>query len=63
MSGFPVQPLGSKRVCLNFSHSRRSGTPCCSATEIAVAKQSITPETVDPSFAMVMKISPGMPSG
>jgi hypothetical protein len=29
MSGLPLQPLGSKRVWANFSHSSFSGTPCC----------------------------------
>src|SRR5207245_2601855 len=50
------------RVWLNFEHNTRSDTPYCSASETAVAKQSIRPETVDPSFAVVMKISPGWPS-
>ena len=30
--------------------------------EIAVAKESIRPEIVEPSFDMVIKISPGWPS-
>jgi len=62
ISGFPDQPLGSNRVWLNFEVNTRSGTPYCKARETAVAKQSINPETVDPSFAVVMKISPGWPS-
>ena len=61
ISGFPVKPEGSKRVRENLSHSRRSGTPCCSASEIAVAKLSIRPEIVEPSLAMFTKISPGSP--
>ena len=35
MSGFLLQPLGSKRVWANFSQSSFSGTPCCSAMETA----------------------------
>ena len=35
MSGLLVQPLGSKRVCANFSQSSFSGTPCCNAIEMA----------------------------
>ncbi len=62
MSGLPVKPDGSKRVWLNFSHSTRSGTPYCSAIEMAVAKLSIRPDTTEPSLAMVMKSSPGVPS-
>ena len=42
MSGLLLQPLGSKRVCANFSHSSLSGTPCCSAIDTAQAKLSIT---------------------
>ncbi len=63
MSGLPVQPLGSKRVWANFSQNSFSGTPCCSAMETARAKLSIRPLTVEPSLAMVMKSSPGLPSG
>jgi hypothetical protein len=39
-----------------------SGTPYCSASDTAVMKQSMRPETVKPHFAVVMKISPGVPS-
>ena len=53
ISGFPVKPEGSNRVRENLSHSSRSGTPCCSASEIAVAKLSIRPEMVEPSLAML----------
>jgi len=42
--------------------STRRGTPYCSAIEIAVAKESIKPEMVEPSLDMVIKISPGWPS-
>ena len=62
MSGFLVKPDGSKRVWLNLSTSACSGTPYCSASEIAVAKRSIRPEMVEPSLAIVMKSSPGVPS-
>src|SRR5436189_3789994 len=50
-----VQPLGSKRVCANFSHSSLSGTPCCRAIDTARAKLSMSPLTVEPSFAIVMR--------
>ena len=39
-----------------------SGTPYWSASDTAVAKESMRPEMVKPCFAMVMKISPGSPS-
>ena len=61
ISGLGDQPLGSKRVCANFSHSSFSGTPCCSDMETDSAKLSIRPETVEPSFAMVINSSPGWP--
>ena len=35
MSGLLDHPLGSKRVCANFSQSSFSGTPCCSEMETA----------------------------
>src|SRR6185369_17773863 len=60
--GFDVNPDGSKRVWLNLSTRTFNGTPYCSAMEHVVAKLSITPESVEPSFAMTMKISPGVPS-
>ncbi len=62
ISGLPVKPEGSKRVWLNFSHISFMGTPCCSASETAVANESIRPETVEPSLAMRMNSSPGVPS-
>src|SRR5438034_142634 len=52
MSGLLVQPLGSKRVCANFSHSILSGTPCCNDSEMAQEKLSMSPETVEPSIAI-----------
>src|ERR1041385_7146398 len=60
--GFDVNPEGSKRVWLNLSTSTFNGTPYCNAIEQVVAKLSMTPESVDPSLAMTMKISPGAPS-
>ena len=60
MSGLFVQPLGSNRTCWNLSTNVFSGTPYCRAREIAVAKLSIRPLMVDPSFAIRMKISPGV---
>ena len=59
ISGFLVKPCGSKRVCENLSTSACSGTPYCSASEIAVANESISPMTVEPSLAIRRKISPG----
>ena len=61
ISGFSVYPYGSKRVRENLSTSKRSGTPCCNASEMAVAKLSIRPEMVEPSLAIFTKISPGSP--
>ncbi len=43
MSGLLDHPLGSKRVCANFSQNSFSGTPCCSAMETASAKLSMRP--------------------
>ena len=62
MSGLRVKPEGSKRMWLNLSTSTLSGTPYCMAMEMAVAKESMRPEMVEPSLDMVMKISPGWPS-
>ena len=61
-SGFPVKPDGSNRVPFSFSHRMASGTPCCSASEAAVANESIRPAMTEPSLAMRMKISPALPS-
>src|SRR5438874_250379 len=55
-------PEGSKRVCANFFTSTSSGTPYCSASEMLVAKASISPEMVLPSLDITRKISPGVPS-
>src|SRR5437867_13187079 len=60
--GFDVKPEGSKRVWLNLSTRTFNGTPYCRAMEHVVAKLSITPDNVEPSFAITMKISPGVPS-
>ena len=60
--GLPVNPLGSKRTWLNLSTRNFSGTPYCRLKLMAVAKLSISPEMVEPSLAMAMKISPGLPS-
>ena len=54
-----VNPAGSNRMWENFEQRSSSGTPYWNASEIAVAKASIMPETVEPCFAIVMKISPG----
>src|SRR5258708_15926510 len=47
---------------LNFAQRTLSGTPYCSAKDTAVANESIKPETVEPSFEILIKISPGRPS-
>ena len=57
-----MKPEGSKRVWLNLSTSALSGTPYWSEIEVMVAIVSIRPETVLPSFAILRKISPGVPS-
>ncbi len=62
ISGLPVKPLGSKRAWANLSTSALSGTPYCSDMETTVAKESIRPLTVEPSLAILRKISPGVPS-
>ena len=62
MSGFLVKPDGSKRTWLNFETSTSSGTPYWSAMEVSTPIVSIRPEIVLPSFAILMKISPGAPS-
>src|ERR1035441_8360383 len=58
----PVHPLGSNRTCANLSTRNLIGTPYCRLKLTAVAKASIRPEIVEPSLAMVMKISPGAQS-
>ena len=63
ISWLPVNPLGSNRTWANLFTRSRSGTPYWSATDTVVAKLSISPETVEPSFAIFRKISPGWPSG
>ena len=54
-----VMPLGSNRVCENLSQRTFRGTPYCIVIEMAVANESISPETTEPVLAIVMKISPG----
>src|SRR5579863_3054659 len=61
ISGLRVNPCGSERVCENLSTSAGSGTPYCSASDTAVANESMSPLTVEPSLAMRRKISPGVP--
>ena len=63
ISWLPVNPDGSNRTWANLLTRSRSGTPYWSATDTVVAKESISPETVEPSFAIFRKISPGWPSG
>src|SRR5262249_18711238 len=47
---------------VNLLTSASRGTPYWSVSEIAVAKESMRPEMVDPSFDIRRKISPGLPS-
>ena len=54
-----VKPDGSNRTCANLFTRSRNGTPYCNATETVVANESMRPETVEPSFAILRKISPG----
>src|SRR3989338_2929869 len=57
-----VTPEGSNRTWLNLLTSTFTGTPYWSESETIVAKQSMRPESVEPSLDMVIKISPGWPS-
>src|SRR5437773_7798161 len=59
MFGFAVIPDGSKRVFSSLSTNTFSGTPYCKPSEMVSASPSITPESVDPSLDILMKISPG----
>ena len=47
MSGVAGEADGSNRVRVNLS-TNSSGTPCCSASDTAVAIESIRPEIVEP---------------
>jgi hypothetical protein len=59
ISGFAVKPDGSNRTWANLWTRSCSGTPYCRATLTVVAKLSIRPEIVEPSLAILRKISPG----
>lgn len=48
-SGSSVRPAGSNRMFVNFSTYVSSGTPYCSATEIASEKASIIPARWSPA--------------
>ncbi len=63
ISWLPVKPDGSNRTWANLLTRSLSGTPYWSATDTVVAKLSIRPDTVEPSLAILRKISPGWPSG
>ena len=64
MRSLPVtNPAGSKRVKVKASTYSSIGTPYCRLIETAVPKASIRPPMVLPSLAIVMKSSPGRPSG
>src|SRR5258705_428173 len=55
-----LRPFGREFVSL--STRALSGTPYCKPIEIESASPSMKPESVEPSFAILMKISPGLPS-
>jgi hypothetical protein len=55
-------PAGSNLVWMNLLTKTFSGTPYCSAIEMEVAKASMRPEIVLPSFDITTNISPGVPS-
>ena len=56
-----VMPLGSNRMLTNFCANASSGTPYCRPSDTAMAKASMTPDSVEPCFETFRKISP-MPS-
>ena len=60
--GFFVNPDGSNRWWLNLRTRASSGTPYCSEMLVNAATLSMRPPMVEPSLAMVMNISPGVPS-
>src|SRR4030042_5340742 len=62
ISAFSVRPEGSNRMWENLFTMSRNGTPYWRVREMEVAKASSMPERVEPSLAMVTKISPGEPS-
>ena len=62
ISLLPVRPAGSNLVCTSFWTSTSKGTPYWRFILSDKANVSITPESVLPSFAIFMKISPGFPS-
>ncbi len=57
-----MMPEGSNRVFSSLSTNTFSGTPYCKPSEMVSASPSITPESVEPSLAILMKTSPGRPS-
>src|SRR6266516_4642343 len=63
MSGSSVRPAGSKRMLVNFCTYCSSGTPYCSAMEIAIEKASMTPARVDPCLPSLRNTSPSPSSG
>ena len=50
-----VSPDGSKRMWVYLAAIVSSGTPYCSATEIAIAQALTIPLTVEPSLPMSLK--------
>ena len=63
MSGSSVSPAGSKRMLTNFETYASSGTPYCSAIEIAIENASITPARVEPCLPSLRNTSPRPSSG
>ena len=63
MSGSSVRPAGSKRMLMNFETYVSSGTPYCSAIEIAIENASITPASVEPCLPSLRNTSPRPSSG
>jgi len=62
MSGFEVWPCGSNRMPLKRLTASSIGRPYWSAMENALQNAWHIPEIAEPSFAILMKISPGVPS-
>ena len=63
MSGLLVAPIGSNRIPRNRTTASSTVSPYCRARLNARQNAWHIPEMVDPSLAILMKISPGLPSG
>jgi len=62
MSGFDVEPWGSNRMPLKRLTASSMGRPYWRAMEKARQNAWHMPEIAEPSLAILMKISPGVPS-